>query len=328
MKTSTDECPRPDAAVDGLLAPLRQSPPTLSPERENVLWSRLQAEMQQGAPRGALLPGWTAWGGLALAGAAALAFALTRGVPEAGLDAPRAAPLEAAPPSGGPEIATTNRTLPSGAQIELHDARVVLAEALPGATRLVVEAGGVTSRVPKLKAGEHYQVETPQALVSVHGTRFTVTRASASTTRVEVTEGLVSVDPPGWRPAFFLRPGEQAEVGPCPDSPALAAESTSDWRCTADGLTGLAATTTDPLSRDNLRLRAGRLVGAHAPREAAALWQVLLESSPEGIHAEEAAFELGAAWHAAGDTAAARAAGAAFRRRFPHSPRVQATNQF
>ena len=260
--------------------------------------------------------------------AAALAVTLTRATPEAPPDAPRALPFEASPAPAGPEFATTSRTLPSGARIELHDARVLLAEALPGATRLVVEQGGVTSSVPKLKTGERYLVETPQAVVSVHGTRFTVTRASATTTRVEVTEGLVSVDPPGWRPAFFLRPGEQAEVGPCPDSPAAAAETTADWRCTADGLTGLAAAAKDPISRDNLRLRAGRLVGTHAPREAAALWQALLDASPEGIHAEEAAYELGAAWHAAGDAAAARTAGAEFRRRFPHSPRVQATNQF
>lgn len=329
MKTSLEEdTPRPDAAVGRLLSPLREAPPTLSTEREAALWSRLQVEMQQPTRRGFTLPAFAPWGGLALAGAAALAFTLTRATPETPQAAPHAAPAEASPAPAGPEFATTDRTLPSGAHIELHDARVQLAEALPGATRLVVERGGVTSSVPKLKAGEHYLVETPQAVVSVHGTRFTVTRASATTTRVEVTEGLVSVDPPGWRPAFFLRPGEQAEVGPCPDSPAAAAETTADWRCTADGLTGLAAAATDPLSRDNLRLRAGRLTGAHAPREAAALWQALLEGSPEGIHAEEAAFELGAAWHAAGDTAAARAAGAEFRRRFPHSPRVQATNQF
>jgi hypothetical protein len=327
MTTSNETTPNSDA-VHRLLSPLREAPPALSAEREGVLWSRLQAEMQRPAPRGVSLPAWAAWGGLALAGAAALVFTLARPTPETGLEAPRAVPLETTAPTGGPEIATTDRTLPSGARIELHAARVQLAEALPGATRLVVEQGGVTSTVPKLKAGEHYLVETPQALVSVHGTRFTVTRASSTTTRVEVAEGLVSVDPPGWRPAFFLRPGEQAEVGPCPDAPAAAADTTTDWRCTADGLTGLASAAVDPLSRDNLRLRAGRLVGAHAPREAAALWQLMLESSPEGVHAEEAAFELGAAWHAAGDSAAARAAGAEFRRRFPRSPRAQATNQF
>jgi hypothetical protein len=330
MTTSTEEKDRSDAAVGRLLAPLREAPPSLSNEREGVLWSRLQAEMQQPARRGFALPAFAPWAGVALAGAAALAFTLTRATPESAREAPRAVPLEASPPVTGPEFATTDRTLPSGARIELHDARVQLAEALPGATRLVVEQGGVTSSVPKLKAGERYLVETPQAVVSVHGTRFTVTRTSATTTRVVVTEGLVSVDPPGWRPAFFLRPGEQAEVGPCPDAPAAAAatDPTADWRCAADGLTGLAAAATDALSRDNLRVRAGRLVGAHAPREAAALWQALLEASPEGIHAEEAAYELGAAWHAAGDTAAARAAGAEFRRRFPRSPRVPATNQF
>jgi hypothetical protein len=141
----------------------------------------------------------------------------------------------------------------------------------------------------------------------------------------------VSVDPPGWRPAFFLKPGETAEVGPCPETPAEAAASLDDWRCAADGLrfeAEAAATAGDLLSRDNLRLRAARLLARHAPREAVEVWRALLADAPEGIHAEEAAFGLAESLFRAGDRLGARAAAAAFRTRFPHSPLVSATKQF
>ena len=266
-------------------------------------------------------------GGLAFAGVAAATWiALApQPIPPSEVGSPQALVARPAPVL---DVLTARHVLPSGAQISVDGGSVRVLEATPDATRLRVEGGGITSQVPKLAPGGQYIVETPQAVVSVHGTRFTVTRSSPTTTRIDVTEGLVSVDPPGWRPAFFLRPGEGAVVGPCPLTPAEAADSTADWRCTADGLTGLAARTPDPLDRDNLRLRAGRLVTRHAPRQGAEIWRALFTESPTGIHAEEAAFGLANALHLAGETEAARSAAADFRRHFPQSPLGEATKQY
>jgi TolA-binding protein len=79
-----------------------------------------------------------------------------------------------------------------------------------GATkRFTLQLGAVQVRVRKLRPGERFLIDTPEAEVEVHGTRFRVTRAEAATgaaagsgpsrcagaasTVVSVSEGVVSV---------------------------------------------------------------------------------------------------------------------------------------
>ena len=62
---------------------------------------------------------------------------------------------------------------------------------------VVLGAGRVTVRVPKLGPARSFAVETPEATVVVHGTAFSVERSAASgsepRTSVDVTEGSVAV---------------------------------------------------------------------------------------------------------------------------------------
>ncbi len=63
---------------------------------------------------------------------------------------------------------------------------------------LILDSGHIDVRVPKLQKGHFFGIRTPNALVSVHGTAFSVevTRTGTSDvtrTRVVVTEGVVSV---------------------------------------------------------------------------------------------------------------------------------------
>ncbi|MCK6570766.1 FecR family protein [Myxococcota bacterium] len=330
-----DPAPEPaaDPRVERLLAPLVPGR-TLEPDREERLFRRLQAEMQITPTPGARAGG-RPWhlvaGGLAAAALAVGLWPASSGTP-ALPSPPEAGVVVSSPPVAAlPAHLTADAPLPGGADVRLHQGEVELVVATADATHLRVLRGGVTSRVPRLGVGQRYLVETPQALVSVHGTQFTVTRATEAATRVEVAEGLVSVDPPGWRPPFFLRPGESAEIGACPETPAEAAQIVDDWRCAADGLrfqADAAGAAGDPLSRDNLRIRAARLLARHAPREAVDLWRLLLAEAPEGIHAEEAAYGLAESLSRSGEKAAARAAAADFRARFPRSPLVSATKQF
>jgi hypothetical protein len=65
--------------------------------------------------------------------------------------------------------------------------------------RLELTAGRIQVQVPKLTAGSELRVQTPDATVVVHGTKFSVDRVEAAgsrpaTTRVSVTEGVVTVD--------------------------------------------------------------------------------------------------------------------------------------
>ena len=64
---------------------------------------------------------------------------------------------------------------------------------------LELVAGRIQVRVPKLRQGDEVRVQTADATVVVHGTRFSVERIAAqgvrsAGTRVTVTEGVVTVD--------------------------------------------------------------------------------------------------------------------------------------
>jgi ferric-dicitrate binding protein FerR (iron transport regulator) len=125
--------------------------------------------------------------------------------------------------------------LASGARVALQastrlrlpsDARDTLAE------RLELGGGNISLRVPKLSAGRSLAVATPDSIVTVRGTRFSVAvvaSAGALVTRVAVEQGRVEVQSSG-RTAW-LGPGEtwSSEIvpakGAAPDASAAAAAS-------------------------------------------------------------------------------------------------------
>jgi hypothetical protein len=78
--------------------------------------------------------------------------------------------------------------------------------------RVRLESGSIRCRVPKLGDGREFSVVTPDALVVVHGTRFSVEvrqgEDGEAQTCVRVNEGLVSVHGRSAEPVF-LRPGEE-----------------------------------------------------------------------------------------------------------------------
>jgi hypothetical protein len=88
--------------------------------------------------------------------------------------------------------------------------------------RLVLSVGRVDVHVPKLRSGSKLTIGTPDAVVTVHGTAFSVevTRAKegALATTVVVTEGRVSVDSGGRQ--LLLGPGSHWSSAPRPSSSA------------------------------------------------------------------------------------------------------------
>ena len=83
--------------------------------------------------------------------------------------------------------------LASGVTVELvADTRVRMPAPVPKNERVALTAGEITVHVPKLAPDESFRVETPDSLVTVHGTSFTVTVRDGAT-RVDVEEGVVSV---------------------------------------------------------------------------------------------------------------------------------------
>jgi ferric-dicitrate binding protein FerR (iron transport regulator) len=97
--------------------------------------------------------------------------------------------------------------------------------AVPAATEsedwVELEQGLVTLQVEKLAPGLGFSVQTPDARVTVHGTRFTVQvspRAPSGTvTSVAVSEGRVEVTSPGHD--VFLGPGEHwSSQSPAPEA--------------------------------------------------------------------------------------------------------------
>jgi hypothetical protein len=305
-----------EAEARRILAPLREAPaPEWTPARAARVWQGIEGARR---PR----PRWPVW---ALAGAAAAAaawiFVTTRERP---VEAPAAPAPVAALPAAGDHL-TASHVLPSGAHVDVAG-EVQLAEASPAGTRLVLEAGAVTSEVPPLHAGEHYVVETPQALVSVHGTKFTVSLTPAGT-KVTVEHGVVEVAPRDGSPSVFLHAGESSEVGPTaaatPDA-ARAAETRGDWAEAVRLWKRIAEAARDPLERQNALVAAGHLLSDHDPAAAADHWRALSAEAPAGVHAEEAGWRTVEALRRAGRTAEAAEAARAFRAAFPHSPYVSA----
>ena len=118
-------------------------------------------------------------------------------------------------------------SLSSGAEVHISgSSQVALIEAAPTRTGIRVDAGEVRVKVPKLAPGGRFEVVTPDTLVTVHGTEFTVRVAASGTTTVIVHEGEVSTKSRG--KTAVLSPGEDAtwtssgDTAPTPTTPAQA----------------------------------------------------------------------------------------------------------
>ena len=100
---------------------------------------------------------------------------------------------------GGAEIAVTGT-----ADVDQMD---------PAHTRIALRAGRVAVQVPHLPPTGTFAVETDEAEIVVHGTRFMVDRDPPGHTTVRVDEGVVEVRPRGGRRSpLFLRPSERVVV--------------------------------------------------------------------------------------------------------------------
>jgi hypothetical protein len=90
--------------------------------------------------------------------------------------------------------------LPTGATVDVDSrsrARFDVASVAEGqGDRIALLTGRIEVRVPKLGARRDLRVQTAEATVIVHGTRFIV-EAAPGATRVTVIDGVVEVDSPG-----------------------------------------------------------------------------------------------------------------------------------
>lgn len=98
---------------------------------------------------------------------------------------------------------------PSGARAMVAHESALKITAARSSEALFLASGGVEVEVPKLDPTRGFSVETPDARVTVHGTRFTVrveSSAQGPRTRVDVTRGIVSVQHAGHE--VFLTAGQ------------------------------------------------------------------------------------------------------------------------
>lgn len=102
-------------------------------------------------------------------------------------------PLEPADEVTTAPGARARMVLASGATVEIVEgSRVRVVPSVSKNERVGLSVGEIAVHVPKLAANEAFRVETPNSIVTVHGTAFRVSvRDGAS--HVSVTEGVVSV---------------------------------------------------------------------------------------------------------------------------------------
>jgi hypothetical protein len=145
------------------------------------------------------------WRAGAIGGAAVARFQSLPGDTYAGRNhgavvASRSSPAEVRPAgSAGSDVGLR---LPSGVGLVMKpETRFKVPDLQTPSNReeLLLELGFVRAEVPKLPAGHVFAVRTPDALVTVHGTSFSVEVAKAGpsaapTTTVIVTQGVVSVE--------------------------------------------------------------------------------------------------------------------------------------
>lgn len=100
-----------------------------------------------------------------------------------------------------------------GAEVQVEHGAVEIDQRDRGHTRIALARGQVRLQVPPIPDRGRLVVETSDAAVIVHGTRFTVRKLDATSTAIAVEEGLVEVRPLGGsRPPIFLRPRESTVV--------------------------------------------------------------------------------------------------------------------
>jgi hypothetical protein len=105
------------------------------------------------------------------------------------------------------------RKLRCGGLLASRGATVRILRDQPRAALIRLSTGRIGMRVPKLPRGGRVEIVTPDALVRVVGTRFTVKRGPRPETTVTVTEGVVRVTPTGRnRKTVVLRAGDSRTV--------------------------------------------------------------------------------------------------------------------
>jgi ferric-dicitrate binding protein FerR (iron transport regulator) len=162
----------------------------------------------------------------------------------------------------------------SGARFVLESGRLRIAGG-PHEERLRLESGVVSVEVPPLPAPGALSVETADADVRAHGTRFRVER-SADGTRVFLSEGVVSIHPAGrGRETIVLRAGESSLIEP------LASY------------------------RERQRMLALAAIGEGSRDRAASALQQLFATEPDGALAAEAHALMGLIEQSRGDSRAA-----------------------
>jgi hypothetical protein len=124
------------------------------------------------------------------------------------------------------ERGSATLAFPSGASAKVASRSTLKLSRAREREALFLASGAVDVEVPKLDAARGFSVETPDALVTVHGTRFSVLVVSTPDgprTRVQVTRGVVSVLKGGRE--VFLTAGQ---AWPREDAPAAAAEAAAN----------------------------------------------------------------------------------------------------
>jgi hypothetical protein len=195
--------------------------------------------------------------------------------------------------STGPD-ASSRASLPSGARVDVGPSARVrfdhVADQPVTGDRIDLAAGAIEVQVPKLAPGTDLRVRTADAVVVVHGTRFTVERVAPPggrvETRVSVTEGLVEVDGvegPRMLAAgmTLVVPAAHDAMVPPPSAPPASAASEPPSRTTGLDPTPSATSTLaaeNALLADAMRLRREH----HAERALARLDELLARypSSP------------------------------------------------
>lgn len=220
-----------------------------------------------------------------------------------------------------PRVALTAESqelrLLGGAEVQVEHGAVEIDQRDRGHTRIALTRGQVRLQVPPIPDRGRLVVETSDAAVIVHGTRFTVRKLDAASTAVAVEEGLVEVRPLGGsRPPIFLRPRESTVVkslGRYLDELMSRARSLVEaQRCddpdgVLDRALELAPEGSDPSAIQYLK---GFCAAQRKDNEAAIRWfEEAARTSPDSVRADNAlaraarlraersAAEGAAAWH-------------------------------
>lgn len=114
-------------------------------------------------------------------------------------------------------------TFPSGASAKVANRSSLSILRVKENEALFLARGGVDVEVPRLDPARRFSVQTPDALVTVHGTSFSVIvepLAGAQPTHVQVTRGIVSVQKDGHE--VFLTAGQTWPLADAVRSPSAA----------------------------------------------------------------------------------------------------------